>query len=131
MLPKMGWARFGLLVSAAVLLVGCGGNGDGASYDRESMGACLRDGGADVEESEDFIAEQAKDGGLDVEFENGDTATFYFEGTEGQAKAIVPTTKAFAEELYPGAEVEQHGNLVMAYWQETADESKDVADGCL
>ena len=114
-----------------VAVAACGGGSESDTYKREALAACLQERVKEVDRADDLIEDSAEGGGLDVTFKNGDTATLYFEGTEGQAKTTAAQTKQYADAAFPGAEVDQRGNLVIAYWQETADDSKDAADECL
>jgi hypothetical protein len=114
---------------AVLLLAACGGGEE--AHDREDVAACLREQGASVLRADDIIEDDAEGGGIDVEYANGDAATFYFEATEGQAETTAKQAEVFVKAVAPSADVEQRGNVVVAYHQESAGESKDATDACL
>lgn len=110
-------------------LTGCGGSDGAAVYVVSTVQSCLSRAGADTRSEVDLLAAKANAGAFEAELPNGDVATLAFENTSAQAEAIQAAYRPFAEAA--AGEVERHGNLVIAWDQEPAEDSVDLVNGCL
>jgi hypothetical protein len=118
-----------LLLVALFAVPACGGGG--ASHEVQPVRDCLEEAGATTSNGVDGIAADAARGAFGVELPNGDDATLSFHNTAAQAESSGDAYRAFAEAFESSGRDDQHGNLLVAWNQDPADESEELLDSCL
>jgi len=122
----------GLVVAAALLAAGCGGEPEPTLYQLEPTRACLDGAGLDVTtENLDFVASTATGGALRAEI-GANEVTVSFGATEEEAERTARAYRNFAGPRIPIDHVlfREH-NAVLVWGAPPSDEERTRVHSCL
>lgn len=121
--------RVMLVLAAAALLAGCGGDDDEKRVDKVS--SCLKKEYGDFVSTDkadlDLIARSAKDGGVSVITESNQV-NVSLHGTEAIAKSAVT---AYENAAAKPKKIERHGTAVVVYTAKPTAQQERTIEACL